>query len=166
MNITSIALIAEIVGGFAVLFTLIYLIFELKENTRTLKAKATTASIIGWSDWNYTMSQHKDKKIFTKSLDHNRVWDDFSLEDKSSLDYLGRCIVQRFMASFFQFQVGIMDEESWRQQITYCHSFLSIPVWKVWWEGESSQPIYNNLFIETVNSAHKVKLTIGGQFQK
>lgn len=166
MTITLIVMLAEIVGGFAVLFTLIYLIFELKENTRTLKAKATTASIIGWSDWNYTMSQHQDKKIFTKSLDPKVTWDDFSLEDKSSLDYIGRCIVQRFMASFFQFQVGIMDEESWRQQITYCHSFLSIPVWNTWWKKERSQPVYNKSFIDEINAAKELSLTIGGQFHQ
>ena len=41
MNLQNLASVAEILGGFAVLATLVFLVIEVRDNTRVLKATAT-----------------------------------------------------------------------------------------------------------------------------
>ena len=43
MNLQDLASIAEIIGGFAVLATLVYLTIELRDNTKILKANTNAA---------------------------------------------------------------------------------------------------------------------------
>lgn len=100
MNLQDLASIAEIVGGFAVLATLIYLVIELRDNTRTLKAKATTAALLGWSDWNALLSQHPERSVIARACNPQESIDNFDPEDQVLLDFVGRAMVQRFSASF------------------------------------------------------------------
>jgi hypothetical protein len=161
MNLQDWASIAEIIGGFAVLATLIYLIMEVRDNTRTLKAKATTAAVTGWSEFNAMLSQHPERVVAAQAFLPQGSLDNFDPAEQVTLDFLGRSILHRFLASFFLYEAGIMDAEAWTQQITYCHSFLALPVWAAWWKGESKQPIYSSDFLSAIESAPTVKLNIG-----
>lgn len=166
MNLQDLASIAEIVGGFAVLATLIYLVIELRDNTRTLKAKATTAALLGWSDWNALLSQHPERSVIARACNPQESIDNFDPEDQVLLDFVGRAMVQRFSASFYQYEAGILAEESWQQQITYCHSFLALPVWAAWFKDEHEQPIYSHEFLSAIESAPVMKLNIGSTLAK
>ncbi|WNC73840.1 hypothetical protein RGQ13_07575 [Thalassotalea psychrophila] len=166
MNLEEMVAIAEICGGFAVLATLIYLVVELKENSRLLKAKATTATFLGWSRWNERMSVHPDKELITRSFNPNNQLEHFNHDEIVVLDFFGRAALQRFMAGYFQYKADILDNESWHHTISFCHSFLALPFWAVWWQEESKQMIYSEEFIKEISNAPLVKLSIGEIFNQ
>lgn len=166
MDLAEMVAIAEISGGFAVLATLIYLVVQLKENTRLMKAKATTATFIGWSQWNERMSVHPDKELIVRSFNPNYQLEHFSHDEIAVLDFFGRAVLQRFMAGYFQHKIGILDNESWQHTISFCHSFLALPFWAVWWQEESKQMIYSEEFIKEISNAPIVKLSIGEVFNQ
>jgi hypothetical protein len=161
MTIQEMGAAGELIGGIAVIFTLIYLVMEVRDNTRTLKANVHTEALVGWSEWNAMMSQHPERVVFARAFDPQESLDNFDPADQVMLDFLGRSAVQRFDAAFLQYEAGIMDAESWRRQITYCHSFLALPVWAAWWKEESKQPIYSREFLSAIESAPTVKLNLG-----
>ncbi|WOH38653.1 hypothetical protein RI844_05380 [Thalassotalea fonticola] len=166
MSLAELVALAEICGGFAVLATLIYLVVQLKENARLMKAKATTATFLGWSQWNDRMSVHPNKDLFIRSFHANETIENFSPEEIAVLDFIGRAAIQRFMAGYFQYKADILDNESWHHTISFCHSFLALPFWSVWWQEESKQMIYSEEFIEAICSAPIVKLSIGEVFNQ
>ena len=143
MNLQDFASIAEIVGGFAVLATLIYLVIELRNNTSILRAEASNSSYNRWAEFNTMLSQHPDKHVFARSLDPNESFENFDLIDQFTLSCLGRTMIQRFSASYFHYKAGILDVANWDQHAIFCHSVFALPVWGAWWREESKQAIYS-----------------------
>jgi len=162
MNLQDLASIAEIIGGIAVLVTLIYLAIELRDNTRTLKAKETTASYIGWSEFNITMSMHPDRAVWLRAFDPTESYENFNTDDLAALDFIGRAMVQRFGAGSFQYHAGLLSGEAWTPQITFCQSALRLPVWREWWEIEEKNPIYAKTFLSDIHSAPSASIKLAG----
>lgn len=164
MNLQDLASIAEIVGGFAVLATLIYLVIELRNNTNILKADASNSSYAGWSEFNTMLSQHPDKHIIARAFDPEEALGNFEPIDQFTLVCLGRTMMQKFSATFFQYKAGIMDTAIWDDHASYCHNLFLLPVWAEWWKEEMKQPIYSEEFITAIESApiQKEGLYFGG----
>lgn len=161
MNLQDLASIAEIVGGFAVLATLVYLAIELRDNTRVLKATATNDTALIWSEWNTMMSQHPDRVLFARSMDPKESLENFDPIEQVTLDFLGRGIMQKWAAGFYQYEAGILDYEQWENWIIYCRSFLALPVWAAWWSDEIKAPVHPQRFLAAIDSAHVEKLNLG-----
>ena len=161
MNLQDLASIAEILGGFAVLATLVYLAIELRDNTRVLKAKSTSDTAVQWSEWNTMMSQHPDRVLFARSLDPKESLENFDPIEQVTLHFFGRGLLRKWGAAFFQYEAGILDAEQWESWITYCNSFLALPVWAAWWSEERVQPVHSHRFIAAIDSAPVVKLKLG-----
>ena len=161
MNLQDLASIAEILGGFAVLATLVYLVIEVRDNTRVLKATATNDTALIWSDWNTMMSQHPDRVLFARSMDPKESLENFDPTEQVTLDFLGRGVLQKWAAGFYQYEAGILDAEQWDNWITYCRSFLVLPVWAAWWSVEREAPVHPQKFIAAINSAQVAKLNMG-----
>jgi hypothetical protein len=160
VTLDQIASFAEIIGGFAVLATLIYLAVELRENTKTLKADANTATYLNWSAFNELMSQHPDRLLFGRAFDPQEVWANFEPIEKMTLSCLGRAMIQKFSSVFYQHDAGIVDAEVWRQNSIWCHSFLEYPVWRDFREEENRQPIYSEAFLSAIKKAPTTDISI------
>jgi hypothetical protein len=153
MNLQDMASIAEIIGGFAVLTTLIYLVIELRNNTKILKAEASNTSYIGWSEFNTMLSQHPDKQVLARAFDPMEAIEKFDSIDQYTLACLGRTMILRFSASFFQYRAGVLDDANWHEHAIFCHSIFALPVWAAVWKEESKQPIYSQEFITAIDLA-------------
>jgi len=162
MTLTDFANVGEAIGGFAVLVTLIYLIFELRDNTRTLRTNETIADYIGWSEWNVMLSMHPDRAVIIRAFDPQESYENFELDDLAAIDTIGRAMLQRFTAGSLRYNAGIVDIDSYTQEITFCKSFLSLPVWHAWWEIEKRNPIYPKSFLSEIASASQVPVNVGG----
>jgi hypothetical protein len=153
MNLQDFASIAEIVGGFAVLVTLVYLVIELRNNTKILRAEASNTSYLGWSEFNAMLSQHPDKHVCARAFDRQEAFDKFEPLDQFTVSCLGRTMLLRLSATFFQYKAGVLDSANWDETATYCHSVFALPVWAAWWKEESKQPIYSREFVTAIDSA-------------
>ena len=136
MNLQDLAAIGEFIGGTAVLVTLIYLAVELRNNTKTLRAEASNSSYAGWSDFNAMLSKHPDKLVIARAFDPNESFENFDAIEQFTLSCLGRTMIQRFSAQFFQYKAGIMDSANWDDHAAMCHSVFVLPVWSTWWKEE------------------------------
>ena len=90
---------------------LVYLVIELRDNTRVLKAKATNDTALIWSDWSTMISQHPDRILFARSMDLKESLENFDPTEQVTLDFLGREILQKSAAAFYQYEPGILDAE-------------------------------------------------------
>ena len=161
MNLQDLASIAEIIGGFAVLATLVYLTIELRDNTKILKANTNAEVYRNWSVQNDILSQHPHLDIITRGYVADEAWGNFEPTEQAILQTTGRSLIQRFQAIHYQYSAGIVDKEVWQQNSTWCHSFIQLPVWKAIWEDEISQPIYSQAFVAAVESAPTMEISVG-----
>jgi len=161
VSLENFALIAEIVGGLAVLVTLIFLTVELRSNAKTLKANTNAESYANWANVNETLSQHPDRVAISQAFDTNKSWNDFTSEQQASIQIFARALFQRFQSLHFKYDAGILDEAVWQQNLVWCSSLVSYPVWKTIWDNEKTQPVFSAEFISAIEGAPVVAVSAG-----
>lgn len=153
MNWDAIGSVAELLGAGGVIVSLLYLSYQIRINTKTVKAEATQTTYTGWSEFNYDLSKHPNAVEIDRMWKPDSQWDDFSAEEKVKLGWVCRSIVERFEAEFSLYEAGILKSEVWEKHRMYCGSFVSLPAVSTWWESEKEQPICSESFIKEIDGA-------------
>ncbi|MEH6550384.1 MAG: hypothetical protein V7711_02850 [Pseudomonadales bacterium] len=153
MNWDVIGSVAELFGAAGVIVSLLYLSYQIRINTKTVKAEATQTTYTGWSEFNYELSKHPNAVEIDRMWKPDSLWDDFSEEEKVKLGWVCRSIVMRFEAEFSLYEAGILKPEVWEKHRTYCGSFVNLPAVSTWWESEKEQPICSESFITEIEGA-------------
>ena len=159
MELDQLASIGEALGGLAVLGSLIYLVFEVRRNTRTAQGAAAAQSIEAFSSINKMLLQQPDLARLTKvAMDTECDVNGLSDDEKDQLILMFRMIFQQFEAQFFLYKAGVMPNELWENRRSWAHSFLTLPAWQEWWEVESQTQGYTPGFVENVLGAPTMSL--------
>ncbi len=154
MELDQLASIGEALAGLAVLGSLVYLVFEVRRNTRTAQGAAAAQSIAAFSSINQMILQQPDlARLLKVAMDTKRDVNSLSGDEKDQLILMFRMIFQQFEAQFFLYKSGVMPKELWENRRSWAHSFLTLPVWQEWWVVESQTPGYTPGFIENVLDA-------------
>lgn len=165
MELEQLASVGEALGGLAVLGSLIYLVFEVRRNTRTAQGAAGAQSIEAFSSINKMILQQPDlARLLENAMDTECNVSSLSREEKAQLILMFRMIFQQFEAQFFLYKSGVMPEELWENRRRWANSYLELPAWKDWWAVESQTPGYTPGFIENVLSAPRFSLDDYHQF--
>lgn len=161
MGLEDFVSIAEIVGGFAVLVTLIFLTIELRSNAKTLRANTNAESYENWATANEFLSQHPDRVAISQAFDPTKVLSEFTEEEQASIRNFARALFQRFQSLYFKYSAGILTEDVWQQNRVWCSGLVSAPIWKAIWDDEKEQPVFMPEFVLSIESAPVVKVSIG-----
>ena len=103
----------ELVGGLAVLVGLVFVSFELKQNTEAVQASTLQ---------NLTDDSHEYLMALAQDVELNRVWRKAIAEGPEALDeseasrlnFLYRSQWIRFQNAYLQWQRGTLGEDDWR----------------------------------------------------
>jgi hypothetical protein len=166
MNWDAIGSVAELLGAAGVIVSLIYLSFQIRTNTKTIKAGATNDTYTGWSDFNYELSKHPNAVEIDRMWKPDTRWDDFSHEQQVILGWVCRSIVERFEAEYSLHEAGIFKPEVWEKHRVYCNSFICLPAVSTWWESEKEQPICSDSFIKEISSGAKHNALTAGSLSE
>ncbi len=153
MNWDAMGSLAELLGAAGVIVSLVYLSYQIRENTKTVKAGATKDTYTGWAEFNFELSKHPDRVEIDRMWKLDATWSDFSEEQQILLGWVCRSVVERFEAEYSLHEAGILKSEVWEKHRVYCASFISLPAVSTWWEEEKEQPICSDSFIQEMNSA-------------
>ena len=88
MNWDAIGSVAELLGAAGVIVSLLYLSYQIRINTKTVKAEATQTTYTGWSDFNYELSKHPNALEIDRIWKTDAKWADFSEEEKVKLGWV------------------------------------------------------------------------------
>lgn len=166
MNWDAIGSVAELLSAVGVIVSLLYLSYQIRVNTKTVKAEATQATYIGWSEFNYEVSKHPQVTEIDRMWNPETHWDDFSEEDKVKLGFVCRSIIERFEAEFSLYEAGILKSEVWEKHRMYCSSFVGLPAVSIWWKSEKEQPICSLSFIREIDSGPRHEALTAGSIRK
>ncbi len=163
MNLEQLASLGEMIGGVAVVFTLMYLAYETRRNTTMHVASTTSEAYVKWSEWN-------DRTAATPELIAlwTRVWDDVSLADFSEGERLQiilslRSLTQLLAAIHQQHQKKLINDEFWNIHKDYFGAFFQVRCIREWWEIERDSSLFTSTFIQEVDDAQGFSLGLGGQ---
>ena len=132
MNLQDFASLAEIVGGFAVLATLIYLVIELRNNTKTTRAQMHDNVTSGYLS--VCAMVVDNAKAFSAGIAASQEeFDSFSDEDK--VVYFGTIFgfFKHFEHIYSQHRRGYIDESDWAAWSEHILLYFHQPGVQLWW---------------------------------
>ena len=166
MNWDALGSVAELLGAAGVIISLLYLSYQIRTNTKTIKAESSNNTLVGWSEFNFELSKHPNSVEIDRMWKPDTRWGDFSPEHQAVLGFVCRGIVERFDAEFALYEAGILKQEVWEKHRVYCSSFVSLPAVSTWWKSEKEQPICSDSFIKEIESASKHNALTAGSIRE
>ena len=150
MTLEEVALVAEIVGGLAVVATLIYLVIDIKRNTAATQSSAQYTQIGVISDWNLSLVHAPDlpELIVRANKDYSSVTE----AEKLKLQGYYVNIFNLWHAAYWNWKNGLWDETGFRVWNDGTPSVIraQIASFEAW---ESMKHIYDEDFRNPVQAA-------------
>jgi hypothetical protein len=128
--------IGDFIGGIGVIVTLIYLAFQIRQNTIATRTDSYQAAVTSASDWSREMSLNSEiADIILRGA-----------QEYEALEPLERMRFNLAMSSFFRnienlhakFRSGAVDREVWSGWANRTHAMLTGPGTRRWWELNAS----------------------------
>ena len=150
MNWEVASTIAEIIGAFAVVISLIYLAMQIRAQNREVRIAAMHDISVGYRDSLANMAEEQIAFIYNKALhDYDSITD---VESIRLIAVLGR-VFRVWEEAFIQHQAGRLDERAWQSMHRQFKGYMSsLPFEKVW---ELRRSYFDPEFTEFVDSLEK-----------
>jgi hypothetical protein len=127
--------VAEVVGAIAVVFSLIYVGLEIRQNTKTSHAISVRDTVSSFNELGYQIAGNPSLlKIYIKI---NTGVSIKTLDDEESAlaELLLRTILNIVNSEYTQFKLGVVDSETWSQSWNWLRTqILDKPMVGEWWQ--------------------------------
>jgi len=143
--------VGELIGGFAVVITLVYLALQIRQNTETVRATTELETGRLWSELHARVAH---------SADMADIWDKGHTRPSELTDTEKRRFIW-FIAEYFflvenlyrQREIEFLSLESWKQHERAVAGLLLNPTLAAWWESGVSP--FSEEFVAQVNRARE-----------
>lgn len=157
MNWDALAAVAELTAALVVVVTLIYLVTELRENTKALRRASADSALSHVLEFTGDMARNKDlEQLFTLGLEG---WEGVPEADRSRLAYvLYRCF--KILENIhYNHLLGTLDEEAWEGWKKICLFFAESPAGQFYLDARRDW--FSQRFLEMIESEANPKRRIG-----
>ena len=132
LSLEQAALLAEILGGLAVVVTLIYLAIQIRQNTIMVKMSALQNIVQGGVDHNRAIADNPElAALINKAVD-----DPESLSDDEQLRVNANALTlyHHLDAAFQMYEAGVLDADAWAKFAYEVPIWLRIRFMREWFE--------------------------------
>ncbi len=162
-DLSQLANIGEFVGGIAVLFTLIYLAVQIRQNTNVLKATSLRHAKNGFNRINMIIAQSVE---LTEIIDkHMYSYETLNPQEISRANWIWLSYTNIWETLFHEVKESIGHEEIWKSEERNIKFVFNLGGYRHWWRenqlgGTSEFRVYmDNLFNETEIRSNKEDAT-------
>lgn len=135
MTIQDLGSIGEFVGAIAVVFSLIYLALQIRQNTRSLRAATHHSSARAVLDVQNVFAEDRElAQIFLRGA---REFEQLTPEERLRFDALMRSVFVYYEDTFFQYRQSLIDPQLWNARQTSLLDHLGLPGVVSWWRRAS-----------------------------
>lgn len=162
MNLQKWALIAEILGGIAVVLSLIFVGYQVQQsneqtalNTNALRLTAYSQLIDGISEFNIQTLQNADLRAVRIKLEAGTTIDELDPEEGQIINAFLFLAYRNGDLAYMQYRQGIIDEERLRSGMGLLVNYLAIPTVGAHWNEvkEGFVADYRNYIDQRVEDA-------------
>ena len=156
MSIQDWGAIGEILGGIAVVISLVYLARQLRMNTTTLKANAAWDSEMAFAKTNLDIGLHPLVALLVnKASRADSKLEDFTETETAQLYFLVRCALQIAQAQWWLWRSGNLSDELWDYRRRWARNFVEAPVLNPIWKAELEQHVFSEQFVQEILTAER-----------
>jgi hypothetical protein len=154
LTLSELANVGETLGGLAVLVSLIYLILEVRRNTRTAESTAAWNATVTLGELCEGISHNPSlSALVVRASDESFSPDDLTEEELAQYFLFFRSVFFKYEAQWYLWKAGTLSDEMWQNRRTWAKSFVSLPVPSRIWEIEKQHHQYSSGFFESIDSA-------------
>ena len=153
MTLNDLGNLGEAVSGLAVVISLLYVAYELRSNTRTMRATSAAASQDTVAEYTLALAANSPAaELLARAVDHGSLGSLTSSESLQVTSWL-RSLVQRMESMFFRYEAGLLEERVWAVRRGWLAGFVKRPLVAEWWQVERESSIYTRDFIVHIEAA-------------
>ena len=135
MTIQEMGAAGELIGGIAVIFTLIYLALQIRQNTKSAQALTYSATATGWQYYLHEQSVEDLEILILLSTNHHEL----SHAQFMQAYYLYRTQFRRMEHDFYQYRTGTLDEDTWNAYVRgFEQDNFAVPGARAMWKLQSN----------------------------
>lgn len=152
-TLSEYAQIAEVVSAIAVVLSLIYVGYEIHQNTELQKTEAKIQAQRIWYQFNDTALQNQELfGLGGQTYNPNKSLSDFEGVQQVRAGLFVRTSLGRYQELFFRYEAGQLSDVEWERRSGVLAGFLKdLPVWREVWERDL--PVMSPEFIEDIRGA-------------
>jgi hypothetical protein len=150
--------IGDFIGGIGVVITLLYLAFQVRQNSRSVKAAAAQGVLGSLAQTlNSIGSSPQASRVFALGqLDPSKLTDEEVYQFIHLILGYFRIIEQ----AFYQNRLGGLDEDLWNGHVAQVSSFMQAPSVQRWWATRSA--LFHPDFRRFIDDLPRDNVTPGG----
>ena len=163
MTLSDLANLAEIVGGVAVVISLVYLAVQVRQNTHSVRSATLQANTALWNSIISSLADPGAVQAYAAGLTGDK---DISPVTYTQFFLHCRRIFVAFEDQHFQFRQGILDEDTYRgYERSISRQFLAFPGFRIWWE--QSKDVFSPRFVEYLDDLiSRTELADAGKYYR
>ena len=136
MTLQTMSQLGEFVGGFGVIFTLVYLAMQVRNNTNSQRADMTARILERLSAQQHTFGFDVEANKFFMQCAGDPT--SLSIEDRSRFQWVMNEFLSSMEFLMQQYEVGNVEEQVWTRWAQTLDFWLSFSGVKAYWRGRAT----------------------------
>ncbi|MFT4613811.1 MAG: hypothetical protein ACI9NT_000952 [Bacteroidia bacterium] len=154
MTLAELGNIGEVLSGAAVLVSLVYLIVEVRRNTKATRCNSAFSSTVALAELCEVIGNNPQMaELVMRALDADANPDDFTPAEFAQNQFISRSVLYKYEAQWYLWREGSLSDEMWQNRRRWAKAYVPLPVGARVWEIEKLQHQYADGFIESIDSA-------------
>ena len=147
MTLADLADLADVVGGIAVVVSLIYLAIQVRQNTGSIRSATLLANTSLWSSLLRDLAEPGTIEAYATGLTGNK---DISPMQYTQFFLICRGLFAAFENQHYQYRRGALDEDTYKgYERSIAEQCLAFPGFRIWWE--QSRDVFSPAFVTRVD---------------
>jgi len=147
MNLADLASIAEIVGGLAVVISLIYLAIEVRQNTNSVRNATLQSNTAIWSSLLSGLTAPGVIEAYSAGISGKP---DIQPLQYTQFFLLSRSLFVAFENQYYQYRKGALDQETYAgYERAISEQLLAFQGFRYWWQ--QNRGVFSPAFVQRVD---------------
>ena len=148
MNWDAIGATGEVLGAIAVVISLVYLAFQIRHNTKSVRGSTLQQNTDFWGDFFLRLAQPDIADVYSTGMKGRA---DISPITFTQFNCLARSMFLGFENQYFQYRNGILDSESYLgYERIIADQILAFRGFRIYWEQNRSY--YSPSFVSHIDT--------------
>ena len=148
MTLSQLADLGELLGGVAVVASLVYLAIQIRQNTRTVRGSTLHHNTDLWSSMFLRLAEPDAAQAYVAGMSASP---DIRPLHYTQFFFICRAMFLAFENQYFQMRQGVLDPETYAAyQRSISTQFLAFPGFRVWWR--QSRSVFSPSFVAHIDA--------------
>jgi hypothetical protein len=132
MSLQDLGNIGEFIGAVGVVASLIYLAFQIRQNTKAVRRTAHISAVEAFNHLSSLIVQDPEiaRILRTGVLDPDKLNED----ERVRFERLASILITNLENLFFQHRDGLLEAERWEAYEAILREYVSLPAFSIFWQ--------------------------------